>query len=49
MRFLQLPFSVLILAGMITFLAACANMKSLASLPDSHPEALMVGQQGRCR
>ena len=48
MRFLQLPFSVLILAGMITFPAACANMKSLASLPDSHPEALMVGQQVSC-
>lgn len=39
---------VLASAGMILILAACAQMKSISSLPDSHPEALTVGQQVNC-
>ena len=32
----------------LLILAACAQMKALPSLPESHPEALVVGQQVDC-
>lgn len=38
----------LIVTSIITVLAACAQMKTLPGLPDSHPEALAVGQQVNC-
>ena len=41
-------FPLLALAGLLATIAACAQMKSLPSLPDSHPEALAIGQQVDC-
>ena len=41
-------FPLLALAGLFAVLAACAQMKALPSLPDSHPEALAPGQQVDC-
>jgi len=41
-RFVQI-FPILAMAGLIVILAACAQMKTLPSLPAWHPEALEVG------
>jgi hypothetical protein len=43
-----LSIPALALAVAVLALAACAQMKALPSLPDSHPEALVVGQQVDC-
>jgi len=40
------PALALLLAALA--LTACAQMKTLPSLPESHPEALVVGQQVDC-
>ena len=40
--------TALAMAALGLVLAACAQMKALPSLPDSHPEALAVGQQVDC-
>lgn len=48
MRYFQLLLTALIVAGLIALLAACAQMKAIPSLPDSHPEALAAGQQVHC-
>ena len=45
MRFYQMTFPVLALAGLFMILGACAQM---TSLPSSHPETLTVGQQVSC-
>ena len=48
MRFFQQIFPGLALAGLIMILAACAQMKAIPGLPESHPEALTIGQQVSC-
>ncbi len=48
MKLLKTSLPVLALAGLFMILAACAQMKSISSLPDSHPEALTAGQQVNC-
>ena len=45
-RRLLLP--LLTLFGLIAIVASCAQMKTVAGLPASHPEALAVGQQVNC-
>lgn len=42
-----LSAALALVAGALT-IAACAQMKTLPSLPESHPEALAVGQQVDC-
>lgn len=41
-------FPVLALAGLLLVIAACASIKSIPGLPDSHPESLAPGQQINC-
>lgn len=48
MKGLQLIFAILIVAGLIMILAACAQMKTIPGVPASHPEALVAGQQVSC-
>ena len=48
MKFFQQIFPALALVGLILILAACAQMKSIPGLHDSHPEALAAGQQVSC-
>jgi hypothetical protein len=48
MKLLQPLLAVLVLAGLILVLTACAQMKSVYALPDSHPEALVSGQEVSC-
>ena len=43
MRRTTLRPAILVVAGLFVILAACAQMKALPSLPDSHPEALASG------
>ena len=44
MRRTTLMSTILALAGLFIILAACAQMKALPTMPDSHPEALASGQ-----
>jgi hypothetical protein len=48
MNKLKMTIPVLAAAGLLFFLAACAEMGALPSLPVSHPEALAIGQQVNC-
>lgn len=48
MKLFKMSLPVLALAGLFLILAACAQMKTVSSLPASHPEALAVGQQVNC-
>jgi hypothetical protein len=48
MRRHQTIFSALVLPGLISILAACAQMKTIPSLPASHPEAPVTGQRMDC-
>lgn len=48
MRFFQVMFPALALAGLMVILAACAQMNTIPGLPASHPEALVSGQQVSC-
>jgi hypothetical protein len=43
MRRTTLMSTILALAGLFAIFAACAQMKALPNLPDSHPEALGAG------
>lgn len=42
------PMLPVLVIAMLLALAACAQMKTLHSLPDWHPETLSVGQQMDC-
>lgn len=44
----SLRIRALIFASALLIIAACAQMKTMPGLPDSHPEALAVGQQVNC-
>ena len=48
MNYLKAITPALALAVLLLTLAACAQMQALPSLPASHPEALVVGQQVDC-
>jgi len=48
MKCFQAIFPVLALAVLTVVLAACAQMKAMPGLPDSHPETLAAGQQVNC-
>lgn len=48
LTFPPMLFLFLLLAGMALTLAACAQMKTVSTLPDRHPEALATGQQVNC-
>lgn len=48
MKFIKVMLPALVLAGLMVMLAACVQMKAMPSLPASHPETLVVGQQHSC-
>lgn len=48
MKLFLRAFPALVLAGLILLIAACAQMKTIPALPESHPEALAAGQQVNC-
>ena len=48
MKLPVLIFPALALTGLLLVLAACASMKSITGLPESHPESLVAGQQINC-
>jgi hypothetical protein len=48
MKYLKALTPALALAALLLALAACAQLKAIPSLPESHPEALTVGQQVDC-
>jgi hypothetical protein len=43
MRRFTTLFTILAVAGLIFILAACARMKAIPNLPESHPESLAAG------
>ena len=48
MNYLKAMIPAFALAALLLTLAACAQLQALPSLPASHPEALVVGQQVDC-
>ena len=48
MRLNRFSIPILAIVGLVMLLAACAQMKSISTAPDSHPEALATGQQLNC-